>query len=146
MKEKFGLRQFLIWGGVIFLFVLIAVFYTLRLTHNWPAKENNKPKDENKEVEDIPTDLTYEGLEINLENAAIDYISYEYPNGMDTGSKTVYAKTLIDEELLYDFVDPDDGTTCTGYAIVLQNEDFELRSMPYIKCTGYKTDGFSEYR
>ena len=147
--KKLGFKEFFIWGAVILLFLIIAIFYIIRLSSNWPTKDT--PKDTNTQKETDNNDnsdgkVSYKDLELSLQNAAIDYISYNYPEGMDTGSKTVYAKSLVEAELLENFVDSEDGTECTGYAIVLTNENFELNSMPYIKCSNYKTEGFSEYR
>ena len=88
--------------------------------------------------------LTYSGIEEKMMHAARSYVNNYYYKALEDGdSDYVTVKSLVDQKILSEPIDPQNKKIiCTGYVTFEQdngNTEFE----PYLKCANnYETDGY----
>ena len=145
---KWGLRTDLILTGIIIIALVVAIFYIMRVSSmldtnkqdssKTSSTENNKP---------APDEDTYQDLEWDLMNASITYVDSFYGEGIDFAELKVTLAVLEKNNIIEGLFDLGDGTKCDGYALITIDQEYmEISSKPFIKCSGYKTEGFEDWR
>ncbi len=141
----------------LFVFLTILV-YLMVINTNSPSKEKvslestraavvtrkEERKEENRNIDNTirrsesPV-AYYSGMENNLKNAAISYISN---NRIDvTDGFSVSSGVLESSDYLDNFVDYDGTRKCHGY-VTIYNKDLNYVATPYISCYDYETEGY----
>lgn len=129
-KHGWSMKDMIIFSSILLAFLLVAIFYILRLYH---GLEQNGVIENN-------TDLKYNYVDVeqNVLNAGIKYYNEYYEIDQNVVIPTSIMKKhgfLKSKELK----PADEKKECTGYVIF---EDGEPAS--YIKCQNYKTNGYEE--
>lgn len=135
-KNGWGFRTFIISGAVIFIALLIATFFIIRLYSDLP--------DLNIFMDEY---LSYEDIEINLNSDSLEYINEYYAQEITTGVIVVSTDNLLKYNIITekDLRDTDNNDVCSGYSLI-RKENGELTSKSYIKCDKYVSEGYQSWR
>lgn len=135
-KLGWGLRAEL---GFLLLFLICLLISTIGL-HKLGLVGNNEPGvEEDLSIYTIGNgNFDYEELENNVTSAAKRYYETKYPYG-STDTIVVSVETLKNNGYLSPIYDSR-HKECNGYAKILRSKTI----VSYIKCSVYKTPGFSE--
>ncbi len=146
-KKGWSLKEELILMGIIIIFLIIAIFFIVRMYSKGldePVTINPNISSSSSKKEES-TEPTYQDLENSIKIAAITYYEYNFEEGK-TQDQVIKLDQLVEKKLLAIPKDLKDNTDCTGYAIVRITEDYEVVSVPYLKCSNYKTQGYQDWR
>lgn len=127
-KHGWGMKEMIVFSSVLLLFLLIAVFYILRLYNG--IGRNNTYKNSSSES------YSYTEIEDKLLNAGINYYQEYYEEGMDVRITTSMLKKHGYLKAS-DLKEKNEKKECTGYVLV---ENMEVFS--FIQCPNYETIGF----
>ena len=137
-NKGWGLAELLIGIAIIIVFLLIAVFYSLRLNNMFNNKDNNNNTKDTKSIDEsyylnkisdmvIATDkyLKDNNLELEIDSSInIDLISLVQLN---------YIKEITDYKT---------NRTCNGYTLATKNNTGILDIKGYLKCDNYVSKGY----
>ena len=138
-NKGWGLPELLIGIGIIIVFLLIAVFYSLRLNRmlqgNFPNSSNVK--------EEINED--YYTLKVSdIMDAAYKYINNENVV-LERGENTrISLSTLISKGYIGKIYDYKTNNACIGYAIATLDASKITDIKGYLKCDNYVSKGYGE--
>lgn len=129
-KNGWGLRFELFFIAIFLVCLLIATIGLNKMN----LLGNSDDSDLFGNVKDT---TMYNGYESDLRKAALNYYNNKYANSNDTiviKTSTLYQNGYL--SVMYDT----NGKECSGYAKVFSNKSVSA----YIKCSKYKTDGYSK--
>ncbi len=124
-KRGWGLREMLIWSGILLVFLIIAIYYIYNLYSS---------------IDQELLTNTYTNLENNLERQADIYLENYYDGELTDDNMTITKSVLKSYDLDISLKD-DDGNLCSGYVMANKNE-----VKGYISCRDYTTDGYESWR
>ena len=135
-NKGWGLPELLIGIGIIIVFLLIAVFYSLRLNRMLQGNFNNS-----NVKEEINED--YYILKTNdIMDAAYRYINKEDIE-LEYGVNTrISLSTLISKGYIGKIYDSKTNNACMGYAIASLDVSKITDIKAYIKCDNYVSKGY----
>lgn len=103
------------------------------------SRPNNNEDDEIQR----PEFKTYAELEKMVLEATKVYQREYYANILDGEKISVTIKQLINEELIDEVNDIEDGSTCSGYGLFTL-DDGKITYDAYLNCNNYQTIGYNE--
>lgn len=103
------------------------------------SRPNNNEDDEIER----PEFKTYAELEKMVLEATKVYQREYYANILDGEKISVTIKQLINEKLIDEINDIEDGTACTGYGLFTLN-DGKITYDAFLNCSNYQTIGYNE--
>ena len=135
-NNGWGYRSFLIGGSVLLIFLLIATFFIMRLYSNLPDLSSF-----------MLEESTYSDIETKLDESSLKYINDYYTEEISNGVITISTDNLLKYKMLTedDLIETSSSDKCMGYSLI-RNKDNKLTSESYIKCDGYQTEGYQEWR
>ena len=131
-KNGWGFSSYIIGSSILLIALLVATFLVIRLYSSLRGINGN----------------SYEDIERILENASLSYINDYYQKEINTGVVTISSTKLLKKELIKasDLIETENADKCIGYSLIRKNENNELTSNAYIKCSDYETKGFQGWR
>lgn len=136
-NHGWGLNQMLIYCGILFFFLLVAIFFIIQLSNSLGDALKGSLSD----------NVSYATVEENVKNSAVLYMNEYYKNEIGTGTITVTVDNLLKYKMLEesDLIPSDEKTSCKGYALV-KKENSSIIVTPYISCLNYETNGYQSWR
>lgn len=107
-----------------------------------PIDENNPSSGINRPNEQPEESETYDDLEDLVLEATKKYQQEYYSDILDGEIISVTIKQLINEKLIDEVNDVEDGSPCTGYGIFTL-KDGEITYNAYLNCNNYQTTGYN---
>ena len=131
-KNGWGFSSYIIGSSVLLLALLIATFLIIRFYSSLVGTNGT----------------TYAEIESKLSDKALLYINEYYQKEITTGVVTVSSTKLLKNELLNakDLIETENADKCIGYSLIRKNEEEQLISDSYIKCSEYETPGYQSWR
>lgn len=133
-KHGWSMKEMIIFSSILFAFLLLAVFYIMRLYHGLEQRGVTNHNSSNQ------TQITYTYVEIENKvlEAGLDYYNEYYDNAEDVKIST---DRMIRHGYLHskELKPSNDSKACTGYLQMKDGEPFA-----YINCSNYKTQGYEE--
>ena len=134
-KEGWGLRVEL---AFILLFVICIIISTIGLNRMGLFGDNDDSYIDMSEYTKGNGTFDYDALEQKVIDASVRYYDDVYPNGSED-TVIVSISTLKNNGYLSPIYDAR-NKECNGYSKILSNRN----TIAYIKCSVYKTTGYSE--
>ncbi len=139
-NHGWGLREMLLYCGILLLFLCIAVFFIIQASKGLEdiGESNNAIVEE---------EVSYSEIEENVKDASLLYVDAYYEEGIKTGTITITTDNLKKFNMLSidDLIPVGEKNSCNGYSLV-KNEDNSLVVSAYIKCSNYETNGYQSWR
>jgi len=129
-QHGWGLREMIILSAILLSFLLVAIFFIVRL-YNGLTKDGtiNTP---------IVKKYTYSEIESNVLTAALDYYN-EYYDGESNVTITTDRLKKRGFITTNELKPESENKSCRGYVFFGDNEP-----SVYIQCESYETDGYEE--
>ena len=124
-----GLRIMLVFCAIISLFFLFSTNVVGKALDQFISKK------------EIKEEITYFDLEFKMKNSAKKYIKNTYTDIENDTKIPVKLSTLINYYYLAPIKDIYTEEACNGYVMYIKEED-DIKYKPYLKCSGYKTNGY----
>ena len=128
-KNGWSLNEMLLLSGILIIFLLVAVFYISSMYNNF-------------DMEVKKTD--YSVLESNLEKQTLIYLN-DYYDEMLTSEEITISRSVLRSYNLDVVLEDNKGDSCSGYVIANKTHG-KVYNKAYIKCNGYMTEGYEEWR
>ncbi len=128
-KRGWGLSSMLIASGVLFFFLLIAIYLIYRFYSSFEHEVGNN---------------YYYKLEEKLENQAKIYLDDYYDGSLNSDGIIISRSTLKDYDLDILLVDRNDNS-CSGFVFANKSRAI-VNTKAYIKCQKYVTEGYDDVR
>lgn len=126
-KNGWGLKEMLLYSGIIVLFFLVAIYYIVSMY---------------KEI-DIPvSEVSYQDLEKQLEDNTLIYLNDYYTGFLDSDGIIINRSVLKANNLDVALIDSNNNA-CSGYVYANKTHGV-IGVKAYIKCKGYTTNGYEE--
>ena len=135
-KNGWGFRTFIIAGAVLFIALLITTFFIIRLYSSLPNLSGF-----------LSETLTYQDIEMNLDDNALRYIDEYYIQEISNGVIVVSTDNLIKYGIIEkkDLIETENNDLCSGYSLI-KKENEKLTSKSYIECSNYISEGYQSWR
>lgn len=142
-KNGWGLAMMIVLMSILLVFLLLTTIMVYNLYRFNDVKQNPKVKytPSNSNVK-IDSKQKYKIYENRIKQNAITY-AYTYYLEINEKEVKVSLDDLINANIMEELYDAKDKSKCEGYAL-LSIEDKEIVSKPYLKCSNYETNGYSE--
>ncbi len=141
-NKGWGFTTFIIYLAIFVIFIGLVTFLAISNSNRLkPGTPSDPVTPNSKNENNSNTDIDYNEIETDLENAAYQY-QQEYLPGMKNGDiKYVTASKLEELKLLDNLTNGD--ILCTGYAKITYDGG-KSEVMPFINCGDYITEGYNE--
>lgn len=128
-KQGFGLRDMLIYSGVIVVFFFVAIYFIVSMYHEFSVE--------------VTVD-NYQKLEKQLEENALIYINDYYEGDLYSDGMIINRSLLRAHDLDVALIDRTNHA-CSGYVYANKTHG-KINTKAYIKCNSYMTDGYEEWK
>lgn len=124
-KHGWGLKEMLILSGILVFFLIIAIFFIVRMYNELDMQVTNK---------------SYVNMEDKLAENARVYLD-NYYDGVLTSEGIIITQNVLKAYGLDTLLEDDYGNSCTGYVKASKSAGI-TNVLPYIKCNNYTTIGY----
>lgn len=130
-KHGWGMKEMIIFSSILFAFLLVAVFYILRLYHGL-EQTGVIPNTTNT------SSYSYSDVEQKVLDAGIDYYNEYYESDIDV---TITTSIMKKHGFLQakDLKPKNEKKECNGYVVFIDGEP-----EAFIQCENYETIGYEE--
>lgn len=128
-NKGFGIKEMIFFSLFFISFILIVSILVSKNFKEIAPNKNNKES------------ITYYDLEVKMVNASKKYMNNTYKNIENDIEIPIKLKTLVNSNYLAPVKDIQTKNECNGYVIFIK-EDNTVQYKPYLKCDGYKTNGY----
>ena len=138
-NKGWGLTTMLLMVAVIFIALLTATFFSIRL-NAMLGKQNN----ESEEKLQTAVNETYYIGKMNEMNIAVN--NYVNDNGviLSKDKLRINLTTLVNSNYINEIYDSLSNNVCSGYSYVYLNNDNIKQINSYLKCDNYTSIGYGE--
>lgn len=144
-NKGWGFTEMFFFMGALIIFLGVAVFLIYKLYRNF-EKEGIDITSQFENSNTIKTEdkkYIYSDLEYKMKSGTIRYINNTY-NKEITEDIVITLKTLTESDTITPIKDLKDNSLCSGYVKVNYESSDYVSYTPYLKCSNYKTTGYSE--
>ncbi len=137
-KHGWSMKEMIIFCSILFVFLLISVFYIMRLYSGLEKTGKINTDKNSSETKTEETGYSYSEIEENVLQASFDLYNEEYGNLESVKITTDRLRrkgylTSKDLKSIYD------KSFCSGYVNFVEGDP-----SVFIKCKSYETDGYED--